>query len=111
MERIACLAPAKINLFLHVTGQRSDGYHELQTVFQYLSLFDELEFIRTANEITRIDHEDYGLPEHDLIIRAATLLREQAGSPPQGVEIRLKKSIPAGAGLGGGSRGRGRGSR
>ena len=69
MDSIQCLAPAKINLFLHVTGQRSDGYHELQTVFQYLSLFDELEFIRTAKGISRFDHEDYGLPDHDLIVR------------------------------------------
>ena len=104
MDQIRCLAPAKINLFLHVTGQRPDGYHELQTLFQFLSLFDELQFIRTSKGIRRIDHDEYGLPEHDLIVQAAEMLLANSSQvSQQGAEIHLKKKIPLGAGLGGGS--------
>ena len=97
------LAPAKINLFLHITGQRSDGMHELQTVFQFLTLSDQLHFtplsdgrIKQASVIPSVP------PEQDLCLRAAHLLRDQGGLTV-GVEIALEKNIPIGGGLGGAS--------
>lgn len=97
------LAPAKINRFLHITGQRADGYHELQTVFQFLDYADELSF-----EI--LEHEDIVLskplpgvkPEHDLTVRAARLLQQSANCS-KGVRITINKRLPMGGGLGGGS--------
>lgn len=96
-------APAKLNLFLHITGRRPDGYHELQTVFQFLSLADELRFaLREDGQILRHG----GLPglaeTDDLVVRAARCLQETAGVRA-GAEITVEKRIPAGAGLGGGS--------
>ena len=96
-------APAKLNLFLHVTGQRPDGYHTLQTLFQILDWGDEV-FIRPnqTGQITRLSC-DYGVPEHeDLIVKAALLLQEASGSE-LGAEIEVRKQVPAGGGLGGGS--------
>ena len=95
-------APAKINLFLHVVGKRPDGYHELQTIFQFLDYGDELKFqLNNLGRITRA--YDYGFNEDsDLCLRAAHLLKEFACSDA-GVEISLLKKIPQGGGLGGGS--------
>ena len=103
-------APAKLNLMLHITGQRDDGYHELQTIFQFIDFADQLEFnIRNDNQIIRFC-ENFAVPEsEDIIIRAAKLLREKflskhpAMDKRFGVDIHLKKNIPMGAGLGGGS--------
>lgn len=96
-------APAKLNLFLHVVGKRADGYHLLQTVFQFLDYADELEFrVTDDGRLTRAG-DIPGIPEaNDLTLRAARLLREMAGTS-RGVEIRLRKRVPAGGGLGGGS--------
>ena len=96
-------APAKLNLFLHVTGRRADGYHTLQTVFQFLDYSDELEFTATNDGgIARLTTVP-GVPEdRDLAVRAARLLQETAGSR-RGVQINLAKRIPTGGGLGGGS--------
>ena len=96
-------APAKINLFLHVLGRRADGFHELQTLFQFLDLGDLLTFtLNREGRIRRIGG-DPGWPEdRDLAIRAARLLREAAGVR-EGVDIAIVKRIPAGSGLGGGS--------
>ncbi|MBI3778059.1 MAG: 4-(cytidine 5'-diphospho)-2-C-methyl-D-erythritol kinase [Gammaproteobacteria bacterium] len=96
-------APAKLNLFLHVTGRRADGYHTLQTVFQFLDYGDELEFTVTDDgRIARLTPLP-GVPEdRDLTVRAARLLQETAGIR-RGAQIRLTKRIPAGGGLGGGS--------
>ncbi len=96
-------APAKLNLFLHVTGRRSDGYHELQTVFQFLDYGDELAF--SPRDDARIErHGDVAgvAPENDLCTRAAHALQASAGME-RGVDIRLVKRLPIGAGLGGGS--------
>jgi 4-diphosphocytidyl-2-C-methyl-D-erythritol kinase len=96
-------APAKLNLFLHVTGRRPDGYHTLQTLFQFLDYADWLQF--TPTDDGRIFRSDPlpGVPEEsDLTVRAAGLLRETAGIRP-GVAIRLDKRLPLGGGLGGGS--------
>lgn len=98
-----CLAPAKLNLFLHITGRRPDGYHTLQTVFQLLDWGDTLHFRRRDDGlITRSTEIADVPPEHDLTVRAATLLKAHTGSP-EGVDIEIEKRLPMGAGLGGGS--------
>ena len=96
-------APAKLNLFLHITGRRADGYHLLQTVFQFLDHGDSLEFeVRQDGRITRSEGPT-GVPaEADLTLRAAALLKARSGSP-LGADIKLRKTLPLEAGLGGGS--------
>lgn len=96
-------APAKLNLFLHITGRRADGYHELQTVFQFLDFGDTLSFevrgdgaIHRANAVAGVD------AEQDLAVRAARALQRETGCR-LGCEIRVDKRIPLGGGLGGGS--------
>ncbi len=100
------LAPAKLNLFLHITGRRPDGYHLLQSVFMLIDWCDTLHFeLRHDGEITR---EDLGeaaahlLPADDLCVRAAKALQAATGTS-LGVHIGLEKRIPAQAGMGGGS--------
>ena len=96
-------APAKVNLMLHITGRRVDGYHNLQTVFQFLDLCDALQFEVTANgEINRIEGNSNIRAKDDLVVRSAKLLQQISGTT-LGVDIRLSKRIPVGAGLGGGS--------
>ncbi len=96
-------APAKINLFLHITGRRQDGYHELQTVFQFLDYADELFFrVRDDPLIRRVSPLPGVDPEQDLTLRAARRL-QGVGLVRLGVDIDLRKRIPMGAGLGGGS--------
>ena len=96
-------APAKLNLFLHITGRRANGYHELQTLFQFLDYGDTLHFslrddgqLNLLTELAGVDAED------NLIIRAARLLREASGCQ-LGADIRLDKILPMGGGIGGGS--------
>ncbi len=103
-------APAKLNLFLHLTGRRPDGYHELQTVFQLIDYCDELSFtprkdaqinctcLSLFNPVTAAIIPD----EDNLAIKAARLLQAKVKNAP-GVDILIKKRIPIGAGLGGGS--------
>ena len=96
-------APAKLNLFLHVTGRRADGFHELQTVFQFLDYADELRFeINDTGEIRQRAPIPGIADEDELCLRAARALQRQSGTG-QGVTIDLTKHIPAGGGLGGGS--------
>lgn len=96
-------APAKLNLCLHILGRRPDGYHRLQTVFQFLDYGDQLEFMpRDDGAIQRIDGPDTVPAAQDLCVRAATALRQAAGIDA-GVDIALNKRLPMGAGLGGGS--------
>ncbi len=96
-------APAKINLFLHITGRRDDGLHELQTLFQFLEYGDALAFrLRDDGGIERPIGPASIAARNDLAVRAANLLQEAAGST-QGVDIALTKHIPVGGGLGGGS--------
>jgi len=97
-------APAKLNLFLLVTGRRDDGYHALQTVFRLLDWGDTIHLrLREDGAIRRVGASVPGLPEHeDLVVRAANLLQKEGKSAP-GVDIRVDKRIPSGAGLGGGS--------
>ncbi len=96
-------APAKLNLFLHVLGQRADGYHLLQTMFQFLDYGDELSFdLRRDGLIARPEGAADVQPEHDLVVRAAQALQAASGTS-KGADIRVLKRIPMGAGLGGGS--------
>ncbi len=96
-------APAKLNLFLHVTGRRADGYHTLQTAFRLIDLADTLRFTaRDDGKVTLRRPLPGVAPEHDLCVRAAALLK-QATAHGAGVEIDLDKRIPMGGGLGGGS--------
>lgn len=97
-------APAKLNLFLHVLGRRPDGYHELQTLFQLIDLYDTLTFTdRRDGRIVRTGGLPGLDPTDDLVVRAAHALRLSAGIPARGVTIDVEKHIPAGGGLGGGS--------
>lgn len=103
-------APAKINLFLHVTGRRSDGYHEIQSVFVPIDLCDVLDFTLLCDGAIERTGDLTGPAEGDLAVRAARLLQtyaaEEVGLPrarSAGARIAVEKSIPIGAGLGGGS--------
>jgi 4-diphosphocytidyl-2-C-methyl-D-erythritol kinase len=96
-------APAKLNLFLHITGRRDDGYHTLQTVFQFVDHADQLYFALRADDTIRRFGGPPGIPaDADLCVRAARLLQAAAGIRT-GVDIYNDKRLPAGAGLGGGS--------
>ena len=95
-------SPAKLNLFLHITGRRPDGYHELQSIFQLIDLCDWLEFEQTDDQPLQIEGLSSVDLEQNLIYRAAQILQPYAKTP-SGLIIRLEKNIPMGAGLGGGS--------
>lgn len=96
-------APAKVNLFLHILGRRPDGYHELQTVFQFAGLCDTLFFdLREDGEVRRTTDLPGVAPEADLVVRAARLLQSHTGIRI-GADIGVTKRIPTGAGLGGSS--------
>src|ERR1035437_6581557 len=100
---LSCPAPAKLNLFLHVTGQRADGYHLLQTLFRFIDLNDTLHFSLRADGVVHRTNEIEGVPEEqDLCVRAARLLQKETGCT-LGADITLEKHIPMGGGLGGGS--------
>lgn len=98
-------APAKLNLFLHIVGRRPDGYHELQTLFQFLDYGDELTFTLTPGHAgVRLATPMPGVPDDDnLILRAARALETRAGRRLPGVTIAIDKRLPMGGGLGGGS--------
>lgn len=103
-----CPAPAKLNLFLHVTGRRADGYHLLQSVFQLIDRADRLHFDLRDDELIRRTNEVPGVPEdHDLVIRALRLLQAEFarrhGRLPPGISVAVDKVLPMGGGLGGGS--------
>lgn len=96
-------APAKLNLFLHVLGRRADGYHRLQTLFQFLDYGDELRIAaRQDDRIRRVEGPAEIEPEQDLSIRAARALQAATGCA-KGADIAVLKRTPSGAGLGGGS--------
>ena len=95
-------SPAKLNLFLHITGRRDDGYHELQTIFQLIDLNDWLEFIQTDDLQISIDGLNSVDLEQNLIYKATQILKPYA-QKITGLSIRVEKNIPMGAGLGGGS--------
>ncbi|MFW6457195.1 MAG: 4-(cytidine 5'-diphospho)-2-C-methyl-D-erythritol kinase [Planctomycetota bacterium] len=97
-------APAKINLWLEVLGQRPDGYHNLETVMQTVDFSDVLSFRSRSDGAIHLYGEAAGLPpaEENLVVRAARALKERTGTA-MGADIQLTKNIPIGAGLGGGS--------
>jgi len=96
-------APAKLNLFLHVTGRRADGYHELQTLFQLIDLCDTVTIVlREDGRIERCAGPAGVAPHADLTVRAAHALQQATGRT-RGADLRVHKRIPQGAGLGGGS--------
>lgn len=96
-------APAKLNLFLHITGRRADGYHLLQSVFMLIDWCDTLHFeLRHDGAISREDLSPTHLPAEDLVVRAARLLQTATGCT-LGAHIGLEKNLPAEAGMGGGS--------
>ena len=101
-DTLTLLSPAKLNLFLHITGQRGDGYHELQTLFQLLDWGDRLQFESDNSGEISLHGADLGIPaEQNLIVKAAQALPRNTSK--QGVSIHLEKRIPEGGGLGGGS--------
>jgi 4-diphosphocytidyl-2-C-methyl-D-erythritol kinase len=96
-------APAKLNLMLRIVGRRADGYHLLQTVFQFIEWCDWLSFYPDISGRVGLSSPTVGIPEQqDLIVRAANLLKQATGCQ-QGVRITVEKNLPMGGGLGGGS--------
>lgn len=103
MTTITLPSPAKLNLFLHITGQRADGYHNLQTIFQFVDYADTLTFTLREDGMITLSPALADIASQDnLIVKAARLLQQQSQSH-LGVDIHLNKIIPMGAGLGGGS--------
>ncbi|MFO1393030.1 MAG: 4-(cytidine 5'-diphospho)-2-C-methyl-D-erythritol kinase [Steroidobacteraceae bacterium] len=97
-------APGKINLFLHVVGRRADGYHLIQTAYQFISLADELRFFRRRAGVIERLGDVPGVPaDEDLVVRAARRLADEAGAAGLGVAIQVEKRLPMQAGVGGGS--------
>jgi len=98
-----CPAPAKLNLFLHVTGRRPDGYHTLQTVFQLVDWCDTLHFHRREDGVIARTSDIPGVPaDSDLVVRAARALQNATGTS-FGADIAVDKVLPMGGGIGGGS--------
>ena len=96
-------APAKLNLFLHIVGQRPDGYHDLETLFQFIDYCDTLSLkVMSSPAITLTSQIEGVAQEDNLIYKAAKLLQESSGTA-YGVEIDIEKQLPMGGGLGGGS--------
>ena len=103
MRSLTVPAPAKLNLFLHVTGRRDDGYHLLETLFVALDFGDTLTLTQRADGAIRRVNDDFGVPaQSDLTVRAASALQRASGCS-SGVDIAVVKRIPIGGGLGGGS--------
>jgi len=103
LEHFSLPAPAKLNLFLHITGRRADGYHTLQTLFQFLDQADTLHFNRRADNRIQLHADLPGVTADDNLIVRAALALQKATSCPIGADIRLDKTLPMGGGLGGGS--------
>ena len=103
VNSLSLLSPAKLNLFLHITDRRADGYHNLQTLFQLLNYGDTLRFTtRTDGQVT-LSPEIPGVAfEDNLIIKAVRILQKHSNSN-LGVDIELEKRLPMGGGIGGGS--------
>lgn len=102
-QSFKCPAPAKINWFLHITGRRQDGYHNLQTLFQFVDLCDWLDFTLTSDGKISLTGDTLEIAkEQNLIYLAATALKSYAVDEA-GITINIEKNIPSGAGLGGGS--------
>ena len=104
MNSLVLPSPAKLNLFLHILGRRPDGYHELQTLFQFLNYGDTLTLTARTDGRIVLEQSLPGVPdEENLIVRAARQLAATAGHTTPGVSIAVDKQLPMGGGLGGGS--------
>lgn len=103
MTTITLPAPAKLNLFLHITGRRRDGYHLLQTVFQLLDHGDELTFKANDSGVISITTPLAGIAEQDNLAYKAAIALQQTGNCKRGATIAINKRLPSGGGLGGGS--------
>jgi len=102
-QKLTLPSPAKLNLFLHITGQRPDGYHNLQTIFQFLNYYDTLHFqLNDSNNLSLTPALKGVSNEDNLIIKAARLLQKHSGCE-LGADIKIEKVLPMGGGLGGGS--------
>jgi len=102
-QRLTLPSPAKLNLFLHITGRRADGYHELQTIFQFIDYGDELSFELTDDGSIDIAPAIAGVALSDNLIYKAARMVQQACGTSHGVRVGLNKILPMGGGLGGGS--------
>lgn len=100
---LTLIAPAKLNLFLHINGRREDGYHELETLFTFLNFGDDLTFSLTDDRKITVTGDTQGIPTHDNLIYKAAFLLQQHCQCQQGVNIHLVKRLPMGGGVGGGS--------
>ena len=96
-------APAKLNLFLYINGRRDDGYHELQTLFQFIDLADDLAITADLSDRITITPSIPGVTLTDNIIFKAAMALKQHSQHPHGASITLSKKLPMGGGLGGGS--------
>jgi len=96
-------SPAKLNLFLHITGQREDGYHNLQTLFQLLDFGDDIHFTRRTDGELTLSPTMPGVPHEDNLITRAARLLQQTTNSTLGADIRIDKRLPMGGGIGGGS--------
>ncbi len=105
-DSLSIIAPAKLNLFLHITGRRADGYHELETLFSFLDFGDTLHFTPRTDEQIVVAPMPGVANEDNLIYRAAVSLQQHYlthGLPTSGVDINIDKQLPMGGGVGGGS--------
>ena len=103
MSGVVWPAPAKINLFLHVTGRRADGYHLLQTLFQFLEIGDEIEIEVRTDGAVKLSADVDGVEAHDnLVVKAAKRLKQESCTT-LGANITVRKHLPMGGGLGGGA--------
>ena len=103
MNTLVLNSPAKINIYLKILKRRSDGYHELESAFQLINLYDELEVSSTKSKEIKIEcNPDIIKLEENIIFKAVQLIKNKY-KVKQGIYIKLKKEIPIGAGLGGGS--------
>ena len=104
MSSLTLPSPAKLNLFLHILGRRDDGYHELQTLFQFLDYSDEITFTLRDDGLISLANPLPGVADEDnLISRAARILARTTSRPVPGATIHIRKRLPMGGGLGGGS--------
>ena len=100
---LSLIAPAKLNLFLHINGRRDDGYHELETLFTFLNYGDELHFTLTNDKSISISGDTHGIALTDNLIYKAALLLQTHCKVNLGAKINLTKRLPMGGGVGGGS--------
>lgn len=103
-DSLTLLSPAKLNLFLHITGRRPDGYHQLQTYFQLLNYGDTLHYrLNDTGDIRILGNLTQVAERNNLVYRAASALRSLHPGPVAGVDITIDKRLPLGGGIGGGS--------